>query len=196
MLLMPQSVRPNEVYPPPAAPARSGNSGRAADKRFSLGRTQTPRPTTMPRTIIPPTLATILVTALFLVTSLPAVAQQMYKCGNTYSQTPCDKTAERTKITMDARAAPPPGLIGKELCKTMVPRTVTLKDPYSARIDAVNDQVPEVIKVANEPIMARRFDVALNAKNSYGAYTGAKIYLCYLSEDQTRVLLIVPPLKP
>ena len=31
------AVQSNEVYPPPAAPARSGNSGRAADKRFSLG---------------------------------------------------------------------------------------------------------------------------------------------------------------
>lgn len=125
-----------------------------------------------------------------------AMAQQMYRCGNAYSQSPCDKAAEPAKITRDSRSTPQPGLTGKELCKAVIPRAVPLKDPYSARVETIGEPFPEVIKVAGEPIMAQRYDVAMNAKNSFGAYTGSKLYLCYLSEDKTRLLHIVTPPNP
>ena len=123
----------------------------------------------------------------------PSYAQKMYKCGNTYSQIPCDKTADSVKIFSDAKADPPPGLSGKELCRAMVPRAGNLKDPYSARVEAVGGPSFEVVSLGNQPLMVKRYEVAMNAKNSYGAYTGIRVWTCYLTEDDNRLFRIDPP---
>ena len=117
----------------------------------------------------------------------------MYKCGNTYSQVPCDKTTDAIKINSDAKADPPPGLHGKELCRVMVPRAGNLKDPYSARVEAIGDPAFEIVTFANQPLTVKRYDIAMNAKNSYGAYTGIRVWSCYLTEGDNRVFKIVPP---
>ena len=117
----------------------------------------------------------------------------MYKCGNTYSQIPCDKAAEPTRVFNDAKADPPVGLRGKELCKAAVPKSVNLKDPYSARVETVGGPAFEVVTFANQPLTVKRYDVAMNAKNSYGAYTGIKMYKCFLTEDDSRVFEVVSP---
>lgn len=122
-----------------------------------------------------------------------AMAQPMYRCGNTYSQIPCDKAAEPVRVFQDAKKAPPAGLRGKELCKASVPASMNLKDPYSAKVETLGAPTPEVIKYAEEPIVAKRYDVAMNAKNSYGAYTGIKVYFCYLSDDEMRLLRVDAP---
>ena len=120
-------------------------------------------------------------------------AQPMYKCGNTYSQIPCDKAAEPTRVFKDAKADPPGGLRGKELCKAAVPKSVNLKDPYSARVETVGGPAFEVVTFANQPLTVKRYNVAMNAKNSYGAYTGIKMYKCFLTEDDSRVFDVVSP---
>lgn len=122
-----------------------------------------------------------------------AAAQTLYRCGSTFSQTPCDKTAEPIKVYPDRRADPPPGLRGAELCKRLVPAAVPLKDPYSAVVEVERKGRSEVIEFKGQPLAARRFDVFINAKNSYGAYTGEKLYRCYLSEDEARLLRVVSP---
>lgn len=121
------------------------------------------------------------------------IAQQVYKCGTIYSQIPCDKTAEMVKITRDSRTPTQTDFNGKELCKIAVPRLASLKDPDSAKVEFVSASESEVIRYAGEPIVARKYSVLMNAKNSYGAYTGAKAYSCYLSEDRTRILSVVSP---
>ena len=127
------------------------------------------------------------------VLSSPAISQRMYKCGNTYSQIPCDKNAEPARVFSDAKADPPVGLRGKDLCKAAVPKSVNLKDPYSARVETVGGPTFEVVTFANQPLTVKRYDVAVNAKNSYGAYTGIKLYKCLLTEDDGRVFDIVSP---
>lgn len=119
-------------------------------------------------------------------------AQSIYKCGNTYSQNPCSDEQTPARIHRDT-ATTPAGLSGKELCRSVVPHSVSLKDAYSARIDYVSNSSAEAITVYGESIVARRYDVAMNAKNSYGAYTGAKIYRCYLSIDGARLIAVKPP---
>ena len=93
----------------------------------------------------------------------------------------------------DAPASPPPGLHGKELCAAAVLRQSVLKDPYSARIEGVAGPFAETVMFADKPLLVKRYDVAVNAKNSYGAYTGAKIIVCQLNEDNARVFDINVP---
>ena len=125
----------------------------------------------------------------------PTQAQKMYKCANTYSQIPCDKDSEPTKVFKDTRSQIPPGLRGRELCKLTVPQTINLKDPYSARVETIGEPILVTIKYADVPILSKRHDVGLNAKNSYGAYVGIRIYFCFLSEDETRLLRVEGPVS-
>jgi len=65
-----------------------------------------------------------------------------------------------------------------------------LKDPASAKIEGVGKPEGTTVKVGLQPIAAKKYPVLLNAKNSYGAYAGAKLYYCYLSIDDQRVLQV------
>lgn len=128
---------------------------------------------------------------------LQANAQPTYRCGNTYSQTPCSADAAPVAIHRDVSTAPPGGTAdagggavptGVELCKRAA--LAGLKDPYSAVIESVTGPVGVAITIAKEPIEARRYTVWVNAKNSYGAYTGAKPHECFLSVDGRRLLQV------
>ena len=118
-------------------------------------------------------------------------AQTMYRCGNAFSQVPCDKVTATAPI-MVPRTSPAPALPkGRDLCKAAVPRLLPLKDPYSAVIESIsNSGRPIAIRYANEPMMAFQYIVTINAKNSFGAYTGAKPYFCYVNEAQSNVLAV------
>jgi hypothetical protein len=122
-----------------------------------------------------------------------APAQQMYKCGSTYSQVPCDAAAQPTRIYKDTQPNPPAGLRGRELCRYLTPRAANLKDPFSAVVEQVAGPVGAVVRIGSDVIEAKRFDVMLNAKNSYGAYVGARPYGCFLSVDERRLLHLQSP---
>ena len=53
----------------------------------------------------------------------------------------------------------------------------SLKDPESARVEAVHPG-----------LKPGEINMLVNAKNSYGAYAGAKPYVCTLSPDGKRVV--------
>ena len=122
--------------------------------------------------------------------SQQALAQTTYRCGNTFSQVPCEKNATAMPIPMPSKSAPQPpqGPKGRELCKAAVPRMLTLKDPYSAVVEVAETPRIAAITYANTPMMAKEYLVTVNAKNSYGGYVGAKPYFCYLSQNETNVL--------
>lgn len=117
-----------------------------------------------------------------------AFAQPLYRCGNTYSQTPCAPEAAPKKLPSGAAPEAAAGLQGKELCSSDGIRQLGLPDPESARIGAVVKGGSEVIQYAGKPTVARKYLVTVNAKNVYGAYDGDRVFHCFLSEDERRIL--------
>ena len=119
-------------------------------------------------------------------------AQQMYKCGSTYSQTPCGPEAAVKTLPPGAAPESPPGLSGHELCAATAKKSYGGPEPDSARIQPLGDRKSEVIQYAGKSIAAFRYDIAMDTKTQYGVYSGAKPYSCWLSEDQRRVLQFAP----
>jgi len=118
----------------------------------------------------------------------PGAAQTLYRCGSTFSQVPCASDAASARVgshTPDARP-------GREVCTTEGVSRLGLPDPEGVKIVSVQRGAAEVIQYAGKSLVARRYDVALNPRNAYGAYTGVQHYACYLSEDEQRVLQIAP----
>jgi len=117
-----------------------------------------------------------------------ADAQTLYRCGNTYSQTPCAADAAPVRARADAVADSAPGPKGGELCAAAAPKMLRLPDPESVRIESVEKAPAEVIQYADKPTAAHQYIVSINAKNVYGAYEGAQAYVCHVSEDERRIL--------
>ena len=136
----------------------------------------------------------LLFTALAAIVAFPVAseAQQLYRCGNTFSQTPCAAAASAVRISPAAAPEPPPGPHGKELCSSSAPRLLQLTDPNTARIESIVKVDSEVIQYAGQPIAARKYLMSINATNVYGVYMGARSYACYLSEDERRILKVAP----
>jgi hypothetical protein len=120
--------------------------------------------------------------------TLHAQAQQMYKCGNTYSQTPCSSETKPTRLFQSATPDKEPGLTGYELCAATAPGKVVTPERESARVQALGQRVSEVIQYAGQPISAHRYDLTIDAKTQYGVYSGPVAYSCWVSEDQARIL--------
>jgi hypothetical protein len=117
-------------------------------------------------------------------------AQTLYRCGNTYSQTPCAADAASARISAGAAPDAAPGPSGKELCISEGLNQLGFADPYSTRVGAVTRAGAEAISYAGKTIAVRKYHLTINAKNASGMYTGDQVYVCYLSEDERRVLKV------
>lgn len=117
-----------------------------------------------------------------------ASAQQMYRCGNTFSQTPCAPDAQVRQVRADAVASTGPGLAGQELCAAEATRRVATPEPATARIVPLGARRTEAIQYAGTALAAHRYDLSIDAKNEAGMYIGPRAYSCWVSEDQRRVL--------
>jgi hypothetical protein len=119
-------------------------------------------------------------------------AQTLYRCGNTFSQVPCAADAASMQTRADKVADAPTAAHGADLCSTAAPTILALSDPYSMQIESVKRAPAESILYGNRPTTAHTYLMLINAKNQYGAYTGTRAYACHLSEDEQRVLDVVP----
>jgi hypothetical protein len=117
-----------------------------------------------------------------------AGAQQLYKCGNTFSQTPCSPDAVAKPVQSAAVPDAPAGVTGYELCAAAARKMIPSPEPETARIQPVGERRSEVIQYAGKPIATHRYDLVVDAKTSYGVFSGLQPYACWLSEDQRRVL--------
>lgn len=79
---------------------------------------------------------------------------------------------------------------GKRLCTEQGPARLAWKDPESLRVGSATGGTMTTFKIGNTSVGARLFFVDVNAKNSYGAYAGARSLHCYTSEDGRRILEI------
>ncbi len=118
----------------------------------------------------------------------PAAAQQMYKCGSTFSQTPCAPDAVARPVQPSAPPDAAAGVTGYELCAAAARKMANSPEPETARIQPIGERRSEVIQYAGKPIATHRYDLAIDAKTSYGVFSGLQPYACWLSEDQRRVL--------
>ena len=131
------------------------------------------------------------------------LAQKMYRCGSTYSQTPCG--AEGKEIEIKNTPAATSGVVTRklpdnasaevrakstELCKLAV--LGQLKDPDSAKFQNISrsNSLERRLPILNGPLVKTSgFNGYVNAKNSYGGYTGNKLFFCSVDyETETRIL--------
>lgn len=190
-----------------------------------------------------------LITTLAAACTMQANAQTMYRCGTTYSQTPCGvdqkeielnvsdqcdfeenrmssacimrpskpykpyqpSAAEkrlRTKDMVEKQQleaenketlrklnlfVPDPALVegNKKVCLANV--TVALKDPESAKLGKVVRIGAEMDIQHGYPTPTIMYTMMINAKNSYGAYTGSKTHICVFSTDEKRFIRTLSP---
>ncbi len=133
------------------------------------------------------TTRTALTIALFALAS-PAIAQQMYRCGNTYSQTPCAAGSASKSLYSGAAPERAAGATGYELCAAQAVKQAGSPEPESARTAPAGQRKSEVIQYAGQSISTHRFDLTVDAKTQFGVYSGPVAYSCWLSEDEARVL--------
>ena len=129
-------------------------------------------------------------------TGLPGVvsAQNVYKCGNTYSETPCAtdaKPMDSGLIKPQApRVAPSAEKVQRnmDLCKSVL--RSSLKDPNSAQIKD-ETRLSKLMDGVNfstfERFPAVGYSMQVNAKNSYGGYTGYKTGICYFDLAEEKI---------
>jgi len=124
---------------------------------------------------------------------LPGVcaAQQLYRCGSTFSQTPCATAASAVRVPSGAAPDAPPASQPKELCSAATVGVMQLPDANMARVESVVKGSSEAIQYAGQPMVARTYLVSVNVANACGMYAGAKVHTCYVSEDEQRVLKVV-----
>jgi len=132
-------------------------------------------------------LLVVLVGALF---SWSVHAEPVYRCGNTYSQTPCAADTAAKKLPSSAAPDAPAGPQGESLCATEGLSRLGLADPEGARVLGVTRLGTEVIRYADKPTAARKFAVRFNPRNAYGGLAGEQVFHCFLSEDGRRVLAV------
>jgi hypothetical protein len=132
----------------------------------------------------------ILSLSIALITSFSMEAHALYRCKNTYSQIPCAADATAAKIHKDINATPASESRGRDLCVSAIPQKIELEDAEGVKAEVLGASESAVITYANQPMVAKRYLMTVNAKNSSGVYTGKRPYFCFLSEDENRVLQI------
>lgn len=127
---------------------------------------------------------------LCLTLAMPLVqAQTVYRCGNTVSQTPCGPDAQVRQLpSAGPKASAPAALKGQALCTEFAIQHSGTPDPASARVKLLQPRRAEVIRYADQPVAAYRYDLSVDVKTAHDLYIGPQRYSCWLSEDQARLL--------
>jgi len=122
-----------------------------------------------------------------------ALAQgKLYKCGNTYSQTPCEVGAQAVRVHRDAMVAAPAGPRSKALCQQAVQDRLDPLDPQAALrvVEVVGPPGYEVVRIGEASVAARRYEVVVNLRPPQGSAVRLQTFQCVLSEDEARLLAL------
>jgi hypothetical protein len=101
-------------------------------------------------------------------------------CKATAPEGPLPNTAEEVEAIEQ----------GKTVCREGAPKLVSWKDPESIRVGNVVPGKVTNTDIDGRKVRARYFSVMINAKNSYGGYTGEKTLGCYASLDGRKILKV------
>lgn len=126
-----------------------------------------------------------------------AYSQAAYKCKDAqgkvaYSDVPCP-SAEGGKVPLSTAPNSDSGSefkLGK-ICFEQLTRYVTFKDPESVKILSQPRKLgADLIDWNGIRVEALQFRMVVDAKNSYGAYSGGDDYRCDTSLDGRRIFSI------
>lgn len=122
----------------------------------------------------------------------------MYRCGSTFSQTPCGDGAREVRNAGVGQPVVPPPLepidAAREatlatMCMAAIRSVPAWKDRDSLKIERPQRGAAGVAREVN----GRRMAVVpwyghVNGKNSYGGYVGDKIANCYFDSSESRLV--------
>jgi hypothetical protein len=120
------------------------------------------------------------------------MAATVYRCGAVYSDKPCSQGP--TKVTpmwgaSPVSSDPVPNLEAvTEACKAWIRDAANWKDADSLKITPLVSTGMTVIGEGSEARAVYAYHTRINAKNSYGGYTGPKSAICYLNEQRTKII--------
>lgn len=134
--------------------------------------------------------------------SLPAAAQQMYRCGNTFSQQPCGANAtviatpgvsQPAVLPVDNVPADPATVsAAKAACVASI--RASLRDPESMKVsDIQRRQIDWLEPLPPFRTPARVYLADVNAKNAFGGYTGEQRWACLFDTQEHSLLRLISP---
>ena len=137
----------------------------------------------------------------FFISTLLAVTAQsthaVFKCGNTYSQTPCASDAIKLGIdsTPNSTSSLAPNTSPEQveknikLCERALREVPSWKDRDSLKISPIK-RLPKtmVVQIKSQKREAILYVSSINGKNSYGAYQGEKFAACYFDLKDEKLL--------
>ena len=144
-----------------------------------------------------------------MVSAAACTGQTVYRCGNTYSQTPCPdastvkidapnasssnldaQIAEHKKKAFEKLPDNPPGAPVIEANKALCQQAIlgTLKDPDSAKITNLSRHGNRNNYFGGKWVAGPAYSADVNAKNSYGGYVGTRYWSCVFTPDESTLL--------
>lgn len=131
-------------------------------------------------------------------------AQTMYRCGSTFSQTPCGEGAREVRAAGVAQpvVAPPlapiDGVRETDLaarCVHAIGSIPSWKDRESLKVSRPERATAGGVRdVDGRRLAVVPWYAQVNAKNSYGGYTGDKMANCYFDSTESRIVdLFIQP---
>lgn len=122
----------------------------------------------------------LIIGLMVLASTAPAYA--LYKCSVNgsvvFSDTPCASNAEKFDV-VTAKPTQNAALRGADLCRKNMTSFVTFKDPDSVKLKDFVKVGSVVHQMHGQPVPANQWRGEVDAKNSYGAYTGYDAIYCY-----------------
>lgn len=134
------------------------------------------------------------VALMIVVVFAPSAQSQVFRCSVegkvVFSDKPCGADSKQIRATPAVGSEPPPAPRWGDACLAQLHQWVKFKDPDSIKIGGVADAGADTTKVAGKTIVVKKFTLHINAKNSFGAYTGEEPHFCETSVDGYRVISI------
>jgi hypothetical protein len=118
----------------------------------------------------------------------PVFGQKLYRCGNSFSQTPCGADAVAVGKTKPASTSPVSTTQGAIVCAKAVQHKLDLPPGHTAAVEYSKRGPAETITYADQPIVTRTVNVTVVVRNAMGANVGQTNAMCNVSEDEQRVL--------
>lgn len=137
----------------------------------------------------------IIVVGLFIGIVSTGTYAEMYKCVSggkiSYTDIPCiSGRVLATTQTKPLQKNENPAIVGSNTCINDFRSHVQFKDPDSVKVIRVETKPMGVSLIKGVSLVTRRYEVYVNAKNSYGGYIGEKPLICLTSEDGKRILAV------
>lgn len=121
-----------------------------------------------------------------------AGAQTMYRCGNTFSQTPCGGDAKAGPVPRGGEGAPANAAEAARMrarpCLAELAQRVGVDGPAALNIGRMEGPRVEAIEIKGEKLVVRTFEFTALARNAYGGQSPGARFTCHLSEDEQRVV--------